>query len=493
MNGANVIPIGEHRQPEALENIEAEAAFLGACLIDNRCATGVASDDFALPVHAQIYAAIQREVDAGRTASAILLKPMFENDAGIKALGGVVYLARLTADAQGLLAPVELAQQIAELAHRRRCLDALDAARWAAADLTSPLSAITLPEFGGPTESPFQSLDLAALASIQPQPKAMAIERLAPVGEVTLFTGPGSGGKSLLAQQFATAAAAGIRCLRLDVIASPAIYLTCEDDADQLHWRQSHICTALLASGKDLQAALTKAVSFESVFTRLKAYTDPVGAALDTLDKEFGKLKSIFTEASASTQEYADLEKLYGLERAKAVKAATDQILSSLTSLYDQLTVGNSALSLSDRKSAAQANYQPLAARVAAGDTSAYDAYSSAATALLDIERQISGSQSDYFTLLDQVTSLTKGAIDGQTTIATASANRDNPFTAFTASAADNQGTIDAIGQLGSTLLSGIVPQLSAVNANLGKLIQQGLAKDAASYSGYNLNSASYF
>lgn len=88
-------------------------------------------------------------------------------------------------------------------------------------------------------------LDLRSLAGVQPRPKDFAIERLAPLGEVTLFTGPGSGGKSLLAQQFATAAAAGLNCLRLKVKPAPSIYLTCEDDADQLHWRQKHICDAL--------------------------------------------------------------------------------------------------------------------------------------------------------------------------------------------------------------------------------------------------------
>ncbi|EZP72342.1 hypothetical protein BV96_01775 [Sphingomonas paucimobilis] len=89
------------------------------------------------------------------------------------------------------------------------------------------------------------SLDLAALAGLKPQAKRFAIERLAPLAEVTLFTGPGSAGKSLLGQQLATAAAAGVQCLGLNVMAGPAIYLTCEDDAEQLHWRQAHISDAM--------------------------------------------------------------------------------------------------------------------------------------------------------------------------------------------------------------------------------------------------------
>jgi len=103
---------------------------------------------------------------------------------------------------------------------------------------------------------PMQTLDLAELAKEPAEPKQFAIERLAPVGEVTLFTGPGSAGKSLLAQQLATAAAAGLSCLGLEIQRGPAIYLTCEDDAKQLHWRQEHICEALGVNMADLAGTL---------------------------------------------------------------------------------------------------------------------------------------------------------------------------------------------------------------------------------------------
>lgn len=88
-------------------------------------------------------------------------------------------------------------------------------------------------------------LDLAALASVEPKPKAFVVPKLAPAGEVSLFTGPGSAGKSLWAQQVTTALAAGVPTLGLDMGQAPTIYLTCEDDTEQLHWRQAHICKAL--------------------------------------------------------------------------------------------------------------------------------------------------------------------------------------------------------------------------------------------------------
>lgn len=92
---------------------------------------------------------------------------------------------------------------------------------------------------------PMQTLDLAMLADERATSKQYLIERIVPAAEVTLLNGGGATGKSLAAQQAATAAAAGLPFLGLRVEPGPAIYLTCEDDADQLHWRQQHICEAM--------------------------------------------------------------------------------------------------------------------------------------------------------------------------------------------------------------------------------------------------------
>lgn len=147
-----------------------------------------------------------------------------------------------------------------------------------------------------------ETLDWEALASVEPSPKAFVIPQLAPAGEVTLFTGAGSAGKSLLAQQLATALAAGVPTLRLEMGQAPAIYLTCEDDEGQLHWRQSHICEALgvpMASlaGKlevaSLRGALDNALGIEGTdgefilsasYHRVAALIRQTGAKLVALD-----------------------------------------------------------------------------------------------------------------------------------------------------------------------------------------------------------------
>ena len=101
-------------------NLEAEAAFIGAALIDNRVieehAGNLRSQHFFEPLHQRIYERILQLLDRNATVTPVTLKPYFEADEALKELGGITYLARLTADGQGLLAPRELAGQIYDLA-----------------------------------------------------------------------------------------------------------------------------------------------------------------------------------------------------------------------------------------------------------------------------------------------------------------------------------------------------------------------------------------
>ncbi len=101
-------------------NVEAEAAFLGAALIDNRVIeelpVNLVPAHFFEPVHARIYERIQQLLDRKAVVTPVTLRPYFEADESLKELGGLTYLARLTADGQGLLAPRELASQIYDLA-----------------------------------------------------------------------------------------------------------------------------------------------------------------------------------------------------------------------------------------------------------------------------------------------------------------------------------------------------------------------------------------
>lgn len=248
----------------------------------------------------------------------------------------------------------------------------------------------------------------------------------------------------------------------------------------------------LTKTGSDLDTQVQKALDFQGVFKRLKQLKDPVGAAIDDLNDEFRGMIDLFNEAGASAEQFAQLEELYGLERAEAIKQATNQMVSSLQSFYDQLTIGDTGLSLRSRKDAALARYAPLAERVRAGDASAYDDFTSAADALLGIERQLSGSMPEYFDLLGEVTSLTKQAMDAQTGLAGSYSGRDSPFTASSVPSTDNKSVVTAIDNLGVALIEGLGAKLDAVNANLGKLATTSAANSNSMLAQYAASAGNF-
>ncbi len=126
--------------PPSLHNIEAEAALLGAMMIDNRIIGDLAeiieADDFHEPLHARIFEQARQLVDAGGSATPVTLRPYFVDDPAIKEIGGVGYLATLTAQTAGLMASRDFARQLVDLAKRRRLIAECEAVKAAAADLS---------------------------------------------------------------------------------------------------------------------------------------------------------------------------------------------------------------------------------------------------------------------------------------------------------------------------------------------------------------------
>lgn len=109
------------------QNVEAEAALLGAMMIDNRLADDIVDmlrpDHFHEPVHARIFAAIGKLRGDDLLANPLTLKPMFEADAGMAALGGPAYLAQLTGSGAGLIGARQFAKQIYDLAQLRTLIE----------------------------------------------------------------------------------------------------------------------------------------------------------------------------------------------------------------------------------------------------------------------------------------------------------------------------------------------------------------------------------
>ncbi|UZK69245.1 replicative DNA helicase [Sphingomonas sp. S1-29] len=109
------------------QNVEAEAALLGAMMIDNRLADDVSDmltpDHFFEPVHGRIFGAIGKLRGEDMLANPLTLRPMFAGDEGMKELGGPAYLAQLTGSGAGLIGAKQFAKQIYDLAMLRTLVE----------------------------------------------------------------------------------------------------------------------------------------------------------------------------------------------------------------------------------------------------------------------------------------------------------------------------------------------------------------------------------
>jgi replicative DNA helicase len=113
-------PGAEVATPSLPQNIEAEAALLGALMIDNRLVEDVQlklkPHHFFEALHGRIYEAILRLSDKNMIANPVTLRPLFEGDEAMKEVGGAAYLAQLTGSGAAVIGARDFAQQIYDLA-----------------------------------------------------------------------------------------------------------------------------------------------------------------------------------------------------------------------------------------------------------------------------------------------------------------------------------------------------------------------------------------
>jgi RecA-family ATPase len=102
-----------------------------------------------------------------------------------------------------------------------------------------------------------------------------ALTEWLPLKQATYLTGPGSAGKSLLGQQLATCMVLGLPFIGVDTRQSNAIYLTCEDDSDELQRRQDAICKALNVRMADLDGKLLLVSLAGHLGTELATFHSP--------------------------------------------------------------------------------------------------------------------------------------------------------------------------------------------------------------------------
>ena len=181
---AEVIRIAESASeaPAILpQNVEAEAALLGALMIDNRLVEDVQlklrAHHFFEPLHGRIYESILRLTDSNRIANPVTLKPLFEADESMKEVGGPAYLAQLTGSGAAVIGARDFAHQIYDLALLRALIgvgrDLVEGALDTSEDV-APLAQIEraetelykVAEEGG-AEGKAKSFGEAAMASIR--------------------------------------------------------------------------------------------------------------------------------------------------------------------------------------------------------------------------------------------------------------------------------------------------------------------------------------
>src|SRR5919107_157327 len=108
---AQVVQLAESASQSATQalpqNVEAEAALLGALMIDNRLVEDVQlklrPHHFFEPMHGRIYEAILKLTDRNMVANPVTLRPSFEADEAMKGVGGPAYLAQLTGSGAAII------------------------------------------------------------------------------------------------------------------------------------------------------------------------------------------------------------------------------------------------------------------------------------------------------------------------------------------------------------------------------------------------------
>jgi len=118
--------IVENTQKQMPCNIEAEQAVIGSILVSNSIYDEVSliidSQKFFDPIHSKIYGTIENLISKGLLANPITLKNHFENNEGLKELGGQEYLIKITKFSTSVKQTIDYAKIVQEMHLRRELI-----------------------------------------------------------------------------------------------------------------------------------------------------------------------------------------------------------------------------------------------------------------------------------------------------------------------------------------------------------------------------------
>ncbi len=120
------IKIFQNQQRQMPCNIEAEQAVIGSVLISNdiydEINTILDSKKFFDPIHSKIFDVIEKLIAKGLLANPITLKNYFENNEGLKELGGQEYLIKITKFSTSAKQAIDYANIIHEMHVKRELI-----------------------------------------------------------------------------------------------------------------------------------------------------------------------------------------------------------------------------------------------------------------------------------------------------------------------------------------------------------------------------------
>lgn len=179
-----VLALKTHSSPEARavpHDETIEAALIGALLYDNKLLDTVGDilkpTDFYIELYGRLFETIRNLVERGQVAEPLTLRPYFESDPALQALGGADFLIALTENRLSLASTADYAKHVRDFSLRRALInfgqDITDEA--AEPDLDNPASKImeaaeqTLFNMAesGSGDTDFRPIKLAANISIE--------------------------------------------------------------------------------------------------------------------------------------------------------------------------------------------------------------------------------------------------------------------------------------------------------------------------------------
>jgi len=120
------LKIIQNSQKQMPCNIEAEQALIGSILVSNdiydEITLIVNAQKFFDPIHAKIFDTIEMLISKGLLANPITLKNHFENNEGLKELGGQEYLIKITKFSTSIKQAIDYANIVQEMHVRRELI-----------------------------------------------------------------------------------------------------------------------------------------------------------------------------------------------------------------------------------------------------------------------------------------------------------------------------------------------------------------------------------